>query len=154
MPADLRLAVPTSGSRAALAGNIIRRCECSPKEAFRASAGFVPDVVISFATPIDFLARSWPETLRLHEGRMQTGRRSHVPSSKHVRSSVGVGLIWGSPSGRCASIMHSRSRRSPTTGSSSSASAAGRNSDPAWSHGQDLPRAAHVQFELRLLRST
>jgi hypothetical protein len=36
------------------------------EEVLRASAGFVPDVVISFATPTDFLARSWPGTLRLH----------------------------------------------------------------------------------------
>jgi len=36
------------------------------EEVLRASAGFVPDVVISFATPTDFLARSWPGALRLH----------------------------------------------------------------------------------------
>jgi hypothetical protein len=36
------------------------------EEVLRASAGFVPDVLISFATPTDFLARSWPGTLRLH----------------------------------------------------------------------------------------
>jgi hypothetical protein len=36
------------------------------EEVLRASAGFVPDVVISFATPTDFLTRSWPGTLRLH----------------------------------------------------------------------------------------
>src|SRR5262249_28147725 len=36
------------------------------EEVLRASAGFVPDVVISFATPTGFLARSWPGALRLH----------------------------------------------------------------------------------------
>jgi hypothetical protein len=36
------------------------------EEVLRASAGFIPDVVISFATPTDFLAPSWPGTLRLH----------------------------------------------------------------------------------------
>jgi len=36
------------------------------EEVLCASAGFVPDVLISFATPTDFLARSWPGTLRLH----------------------------------------------------------------------------------------
>jgi hypothetical protein len=36
------------------------------EEVLRACAGFVPDVLISFAMPTDFLARSWPEALRLH----------------------------------------------------------------------------------------
>jgi hypothetical protein len=35
-------------------------------EIARASGTFVPDVLISFAVPTDFLARTWPAALRLH----------------------------------------------------------------------------------------
>jgi hypothetical protein len=35
-------------------------------EVVRASGAFTPDVLISFAVPTDFLADTWPATLRLH----------------------------------------------------------------------------------------
>jgi hypothetical protein len=60
--------VPTALDRLAYGpGGEHHRALCVlAEEVVRASAGFVPDVVISFAMPTDFLARSWPGALRLH----------------------------------------------------------------------------------------